>query len=275
MKHCLIVEGGGFKTGFTTGVLDAFLCQKFNPFDSYIGVSGGTIALSYFLSQQYRLCISTIQSLARDAEFTKFSRTFGKEGYMNIDFISEVSKNNSFDLEKAFINSENARLHFVATNKNNGQAEYLIPNRETWIDSVIASCTMPFITKGEHKVEGKSLFDGGWSDALPVKWAYDQGARNIIVLRTNPRELRLTQSWADYFGSKYHKPETELGSVFAKSHEWYNESVEFLENPPKDANIQQIGPLETLKSGSYTYSANSIIDDYRNGLDMGLSFLNQ
>ena len=46
-KKVLILEGGGFKTSFSAGVMDAFQMQAHNPFDSYIGVSGGCIAISF------------------------------------------------------------------------------------------------------------------------------------------------------------------------------------------------------------------------------------
>ena len=276
MKTCLIVEGGGFKTGFTTGILDSFLACDCDPFDGYVGISGGTIALSYYLAKQYRVCIPTIQFLAEDPEFTRFRRTLGEAGYMNIDLIANAAGLNvPFDLEAALTKLQEGHVHFVATCRDEGIPEYLVPNRETWIDACVASCTIPFITKGKHEFNGRSYFDGGWSDPLPVKWAYEQGAREILVLRTNPRELRATQSWADYFGAKYFDSDTKLGSVFAHSHEWYNESLDFINNPPTDLKIIQIAPEETLNSGAYTYSAKSLMEDYRNGLDLGLSYLHE
>ena len=274
MKTCLIVEGGGFKTGFTTGVLDSFLACDHDPFDGYIGISGGTIALSYYLAKQYRVCIPTIQFLAEDPEFTRFRRTLGENGYMNIDLIGSAAGNNAhFDLEAALSKIKEGHVYFVATCREEGVPQYLVPNRETWIDCCLASCTIPFITKGKHEFNGRSFFDGGWSDPLPVGWAYEQGAREILVLRTNTIDLRSTQRWADYFGSKYFDSSTALGAVFAHAHERYNESLDFMNSPPSDLNIIQIAPEETLKSGAYKYSAKSLIQDYRNGLDLGLSHL--
>ena len=50
-KHYLIIEGGGFRTGFTSGILDAFLAADFDPFDGYIGISGGRSCGILFRSQ--------------------------------------------------------------------------------------------------------------------------------------------------------------------------------------------------------------------------------
>ena len=48
MKKVIVVQGGGFMTSYTTGVLDAFQMTNYKPFDAHIGISGGSIALSYF-----------------------------------------------------------------------------------------------------------------------------------------------------------------------------------------------------------------------------------
>ena len=50
MKKTLIVQGGGFRTGFTAGILDAFMVLGYCPFDQIIGNSGGAISASYYLS---------------------------------------------------------------------------------------------------------------------------------------------------------------------------------------------------------------------------------
>ena len=51
-KIALVIEGGGFKSVFSAGVLDAFLINKFQPFDIYIGVSSGAMCLSYYVANQ-------------------------------------------------------------------------------------------------------------------------------------------------------------------------------------------------------------------------------
>lgn len=271
----LIVEGGGFKTGFTAGMLDAFLSCRFNPFGTYIAVSGGTVALSYFLSDQYKVCIKAIKVLAKDKEFVKYRRTFGKEGFMDIDFLSKVASEKApFNVEDAIKNSKKKKVHFVATDIKTGAPAYLEPKKKNWIDAVVASSTLPFVTKGRHKVDGRAYFDGGWSDSLPVKWAYKQGARKIVLLRTHPLGKRFKQNWPDYFGSIYHNPSSKLGKVFKNNAKRYNESLDFIKNPPDDLVIHQLAPKNVLKSTTYSYTNKTLMRDYRYGLDQGLTFVN-
>ena len=272
--NCLIVEGGGFKTGFTSGVLDALQIAGYTDFDNCLGVSGGSVAASYFLSKQYRQCVSAIKLLAKDTEFTQFTRTFGAEGYMDIDYLKKVAKKKvPLDLNTAMTTMKTTSVHFVATNLQTGKAVYLSPNKQNWLDILIASSTLPFATKGRHTIKGKEYFDGGWSDPLPAKWAYEQGAKRILVIRTAPKERKTTQSLADYFGSIFYNNNPHLRDAFAGCHLRYNEAVEFLLNPPKDLIIEQIAPIKELKSTTYTYTNKTIMSDYRYGLDKGLYYV--
>ena len=271
---CLIVEGGGFKTGFTSGILDAFISANYNPFGQFLGVSGGSVAVSYFLSQQYRSSLDSMLLLAKDKNFLKFRRSLGTQGYMDIDFIAEVaSRKVPFSIEKAIKNSEHNKVFFVTTNRISGRAEYLRPNATNWLDVVVASCTLPFVTKGKHIVDGTEYLDGGWSDPLPIKWAYDNGARKILVLRTTPKGDRSKQTWADYFGSIYFRSMPKLSQVFERAYQKYNEGLDFIDNPPSDLQIEQLTPYKLLKSTTYSYSKKSIMSDYRYGLDCGVKYM--
>jgi predicted patatin/cPLA2 family phospholipase len=275
-NSCIIVEGGGFKTGFTSGILDGLIMSKHDPFTHYIGISGGAVALSYFLSKQYRYCISAMKILSKDQAFMNYRRTFGKQGYMDIDFLSKVAMEKvPFDIKKAIAENENCKVHFVATNRLTGEPAYLCPTEENWLDIVIASCTLPFVTKGKHLINDNEYFDGGWSDPLPVKWAYEQGNKNILVVRTWPKDQRSSQSWSDYFGSIYFNSTPQLSNAFANCYKRYNEGLDFIKNPPSDLTIKEINPHKLLKSGTYSYSNKTIMSDYRYGLDKALMYVNE
>lgn len=100
-KKTIILEGGGFKTSFSAGVLDAFRMSNFDQFDAFIGVSGGSIALSYFLSQQFGEYINSMKSLCKDPRFIQYTKAFS-DGLMNLDFFTEIAeKEFPFDLQKA------------------------------------------------------------------------------------------------------------------------------------------------------------------------------
>jgi len=273
-KPQLIVEGGGFKIAFTAGVLDSFIAADYQPFKKYYAVSGGTVALSYFLSNQFRYWLDAMQLLAKDIQFTSFKRTLGKEGYMDIDYLEKVAqKKVPLDLDAGMVALKKMQVYFVATTTLEGKAAYLTPTKKTWLDILVASSTLPFVTKGKHNIDGVEYFDGGWSDPIPAKWAYEKGAKHILVLRTAPANRQTTQSLADYFGSIFYRNNLHLSNTFAKSHLLYNDAVEFLLNPPKDVKVEQIAPIKDLKSTTYTYTTKTLMSDYRYGIDLGLQYI--
>lgn len=275
-KKTIIVQGGGFRTGFSTGVLDAFQTVGYNDFELYVGVSGGSIALSYFLSEQYQKCFDAMCLLAEDPNFLSFNRMIWNQAIMDIDYFHEVAaKLVPFEIEKALANAKSKELAFVMTNRNTGEPHYYHPNKKTWTDAVIASCTLPFVTKGKHSLQGVEYMDGGWSDPLPVEWAYNNGSREMLVVRTSPVDLKANQSWSDYFGTFVFRSNENLKNCFEHNHQKYNDSIEFLNNPPKDLKINQIAPDSPLRAGTHSNSVSAITADYRHGVQAGLDFIHR
>ena len=193
---------------------------------------------------------------------------------MNVDYFSHVAnKEVLFNLEEAMKSVHEKELAFVLTNKLTGDPHYYHPSKKTWLDGVIASCTLPFVTKGKHSLHGEEFFDGGWSDPLPVEWAVKNGATDIVVIRTTPQNLKMNQSWPDYFGSFIHRSNRDLRACFENNHKKFNASIDFMNNPPEGLNLTQIAPTMPLQTGTYSNSIKLISVDYRYGLDCGLNYL--
>jgi predicted patatin/cPLA2 family phospholipase len=274
MTKTLIVQGGGFRTGFTAGILDAFMALDYFPFNRIVCVSGGAIASSYYLSRQYGACVEAMRLLARDPDFVHFKHIIRDRGYMNIDHIRTVANELvPFDMEAASEAAQRVDMRIVATNRQTGKPFYLAPEKPDWIDLVIASSTLPFATKGVQQVRGLDLMDGGWSDSIPVEWAAETGSTDILVLRTTHLTQRITQSWPDYLGSIYFRNNPELSECFAFTHDIYNKTLDYLAHPPEHVKIHQLWPEEGLKCSTYNYSVDGINSDYRYGLQTGLEYV--
>lgn len=274
-KKALVIQGGGFKTAFTSGVLDAFIAQNYNPFAVYVGVSGGANALTYFLNGEYKKCIQSIHVLLEDPKFINYKQLFTSGVFMNVDFFEEIAKEIvPLNMHEIFKNHGHKSIGIVATNRNTGKPEYLTPTAENWVSCLIASCAIPFVTKAKHEINGHECMDGSWSDPLPVQWAFDQGATDILVIRTSFADLKEKQSLPNFFGEKYFKNHPGLRTIFSNQHVKFNESIDYILNPPKGIKIQQIAPVQKLKTGGYTNSKVALELDYRYGLEKGIDFLN-
>jgi predicted patatin/cPLA2 family phospholipase len=273
MGKTLIVQGGGFRTGFTAGILDAFISLNYFPFDRIIGISGGAISSSYYLTGQFGSCVEAMRLLASDPEFVNYKYIIQERGYMNIDHLAAIANEVvPFDITTAMKQLEKIKVHVVVTNRSNGAPHYLTPNANDWIDIVIASSTLPFVTKGVQKIRGVDFMDGGWSDPLPVKWAIEQGDTDILILRTTHLTDKIAQSWPDYLGSLFYSKNPELSNCFAQAHDIFNHTLDYIAELPSHIKLEQIWPEEGLKCATYSYSVAGINTDYRYGLQLGLEY---
>ena len=275
-KKALVIQGGGFKTAFSAGVLDAFLAKNYNPFDVYVGVSGGANAMTYFLNGEYKKCIQSIHVLIDDPKFINYKQLFTSGVFMNVDFFEEIAKDLvPVNIPEIIENQGHKSIGIVATNRTSGKPEYLTPTAENWVSCLIASCSIPFVTKAKHEINGNEYLDGSWSDPLPVQWAVEQGATDILVIRTSFADLKEKQSLPNFLGEKYFKNHTGLTNIFSKQHVKFNESIDYILNPPTGIKIEQIAPEQKLKTGGYTNSKVALELDYRYGLEMGIDFLSK
>jgi len=274
-KTALVIQGGALKSIFTSGVLDAFMAARFDPFDIYIGVSGGSMCLSYYLAKQFHATYHIISNIFMDSKFISLKHLFTAEGYVNLQYLETFAMTHyPLDLKAALKRAKQAHIEIVATNMKNGDPVYIRPEKHNWHKALRASSTLPFLTKGYCQFDGMKLMDGGWSDPIPVKRAVDLGAKKVIVIRTMPADLKLEWSYFGWFGGLWHKENPLLSRRFSEDHEYYNASIDYIANNPKNVDIIQIAPEKHLTTSSYSTSKHKIISDYRLGVDFGMQFLN-
>jgi predicted patatin/cPLA2 family phospholipase len=272
-KKVLILEGGGFKTSFSAGVMDAFQMQAHNPFDSYIGVSGGCIAISYFLSKRYGYFYQCMRTLCQDERFVKYSKAF-TDGLMNLDFFYDIAyKEFPFDFETAMRSLKGKEYYIVLTNSSNGATEYHQPTLENWVDMTIAASTVPMLTKGKHVVNGIHYSDGGISDPVPVKWAVENGATDIVLIRTTHHDFKPSRLRPEYFASKFIRANQKIKDDVENFQNKIKESIDYIDALPEHIKVDQIAPKVVLNSNIFTNSVKNIELDYRTGLEAGLNYI--
>lgn len=99
-RNALVVEGGGMRGAFTSGVLDAFLQQRFNPFDLYVGVSSGsTNVANYLAGQQGRTLTFYIDHSLRP-EFIDYKRFFKGGDLLDLKWMWEIGEQDNSAMRK-------------------------------------------------------------------------------------------------------------------------------------------------------------------------------
>jgi predicted patatin/cPLA2 family phospholipase len=273
----LVLEGGSLKCSFTAGILDVLLDADFPEFKYYYGVSSGSMAMSYYISKQRKNFIMVSRALVENPSFISYRNTFSEQGLMNLEFLrGYVNDTYKFDEEAANKNSEGKNVCIVATDYHTGKPHYLTPKKGKWLNYMMASSTLPFITKGRTEVDGTWMFDGGYSDGIPIKKAIKDGAKNILVIRTRPSEAKIDKTYVSLMAEYWNYDNDNLSDLFSRGHKMYNNCVDFLNGPkPKGINWVQLAPPHALRSDGYYLHVQDIDADYRLGLEMGMNFLSE
>ena len=273
-KIALIVEGGGFKSSFTAGVLDSFIVNKFNPFDLYLGVSGGAMNLTSYISLQYKRNIKIILDISKNSNFISLVRFLKGGNYVELKYLLDVAeKKHPFNIKVANNNLSGKDCRFVVTNFETGRAGYLSVKENGWIKSLEATGTLPIATRGYCEIDGKKYIDGGLANPLPIKRAYEWGYETVVLIRTNPKKTQAQWKIESLYAPYLYKNNNKLQSLINRNANIYNRSQEYIATPPEDLKIIQIAPKERLKCGIVSNTIENIKLDYKNGLETGLDSL--
>jgi len=270
----LVLEGGSLRCAFTAGVLDAFAAIDYKPFKSYYAVSAGSMAMISFLSGQRKHFIELSERLVEDGKFISFRSAFSDEGLMNLSHLARVvSESAPIDWEAANAFIEGKNINVVTTDFDTGEAHYLHPQKENWIKPVLASATLPFVTRGKVKVRDRWMFDGGYADPIPLDRALEEGCTRILVVRTRPSGLKVERDTLDFIASYLHRDNEELAELFETWHIRYNQIVDKLRSKDQDLHHwEEIAPLHELRSDGYRITALDLRADYRHGLEVALDW---
>ncbi|CAM3650989.1 Patatin-like phospholipase [Vibrio aerogenes CECT 7868] len=185
-KNALVLQGGGQKSIFTAGVLDAFNLSSFDPFELYFGTSAGAMNLCAFLCRQCGLGKSFITELTTRNEFFNLFSYIRKKQYLNLswalDRIMDFPYRLDVDMGRCVLQQKKA--YAAVTQVNTLKDDYLPVLESDWREVLLATCAIPALCDQPVEVRDQPYVDGGISAAIPVQEAWRQGARFIAVIRT-------------------------------------------------------------------------------------------
>ncbi len=186
----MILEGGGQRGIFTSGVLDYFMERKLKvPY--VLGVSAGACNAVDYVSGQILRTKECMLDAQIDNELYGFQTMMKTKYFMNMDLIFDDFPNRQYPFDyEAFARSP-MRCVLEATNCLTGKPVYIEEylNRKRLMDACRASSSLPFAAS-PVMVDGIPMMDGGISDSVPIRQAIREGYDYNIVILTRPRGYR-------------------------------------------------------------------------------------
>ncbi|WNF38460.1 patatin family protein [Bacillaceae bacterium IKA-2] len=266
----LVLQGGGMRGVYTSGVLDFFMEQElYFPYIS--AVSAGACNASAYLSRQHGLGKIMHINFLRDPRYISIRNLFKHRSLLGMDFIfDEIPKTiHPFDFKR--FNDATEHLVVAATDCEKGECCYFDNKISDHIFMAIrASCSLPFIS---HIVDfdGLKLLDGGITAPIPINKSISDGHdKNVIILTNTNQNVRpLNLKW---LAQKIYSQYGHLVKALIDHHEVYKTALlqikqleainkVFVIRPTRDIPIRtierNITKLELLYDQGYEDAKNS------------------
>ncbi|MBO5293067.1 MAG: patatin family protein [Lachnospiraceae bacterium] len=244
----LVLEGGGMRGIYTTGVLDFFL-EKNMEFARCYGVSAGACSLCSYMSKQkgraYRVNVDYLED-KRYCSAESLLRTGDLFG-VKMCYDEIPNKLDLYDYETA--EKYPGKCYAVVTNIETGKAEY-IPLRDMHRDiiAVRASASLPLVSRNV-KIGNSLYLDGGISDSIPIQKSILSGCRKNVVIMT--KEVGYRRKPSSHLGmirvryARYPK----VYDLMKSRHIRYNETLDYLEKQVKNGQAFLIQPKRDFGIG--------------------------
>lgn len=245
-KTALVLEGGGMRGVFTSGVLDAFMKHDLT-FPYIVAVSAGACnGMSYVSHQPRRARISNIDYLAR-YKYIGLRHLVTQGCIFDRELLYDKFPNQylPFDFDTFF--SSPMTFEMVTTNCLTGQPMYLSErhDRQRALDIVRASSSLPYVSKIVD-VDGIPMLDGGIVDSIPLQHAIDMGhPTNVLVLTRNRgyRDTGKDMKIPRFIYRKYPRLRVALSRRLAA----YNAQLEFVERMEDEGRVICIRPERPME----------------------------
>ena len=276
----LVVEGGAMRGIFAAGALDAFMQAGVYPFDFALGVSAGATNLTAYATRQPGRNRDVITRFARSRGFFSPLR-FMRGGHLtDVDWLWNYA-HDQLPLHTRQL-SKTLPIYAVTTRVSDGKPCYLRVTANNIHAVMVATCALPFVFRKAIVVDGERYVDGGVADSIPVRKAWEMGARDITVVLSRPLGYRKKEKANDDDDSLMQKAlekmfgnDAALLAAMQQRSADYNASLDFIHNPPAGCRIRVIAPPDDFPVSRLTMNLGKIERGYEQGKSAGQAWLNQ
>ena len=270
-KTGLVLEGGGMRGVFTSGVLDAFMKHELT-FPYVVAVSAGACnGLSYMSGQMRRARFANIDML-RKYDYISLKSLLTQGSIFDPDILYERFPNEIVPFDYDAYRRNPAVFEMVTTNCITGRAEYLSEKQDARRLTAIvkASSSLPYVAQ-ITEVDGVPMLDGGIVDSIPVVRAIDMGySPNVVILtrnrgfRSSERDIKVPRLiYGEY---------PRLRVALSRRVEAYNRQLELIERMEDWGEIICIRPERPMEVDRICRDADKLERLYEEGFQQGERF---
>ena len=241
----LVLEGGGTRALYSSGVLDAFLDKNLS-FDYVIGASAGACNGVSFLGKCKRRMRDITIDYVNDKRYMGMESLIKNGQYLNTDWIFGELCYDLMPLDQDEFEKSGATFCVVTTSATKGEPKYFyVDDMRKWgCAEVKASCSLPFATK-PVTIDDDCYFDGGLVDSIPLQKSLDDGCKKAVVVLTQHKgyvKKAISPTICALLKTQY--PET--ARVLSNRHNMYNEQLALVDKLESEGKIFVVRPSQSL-----------------------------
>lgn len=268
----LVLEGGGMRGVFTSGVLDAFMKHEVY-FPYVVAVSAGACnGLSYMSRQPRRARWSNIDMLQK-YDYISLKSLIVNGSIFDPEILYERFPNEMIPFDYDTYEHNPCVFEAVTTNCKTGRAMYLSEkhDHQRLTQIVKASSSLPFVAQ-ITEVDGIPMLDGGIVDSIPIVRSIDTGHQENVVILTRNRGYRSTEP--DIKIPKFIYGEyPRLRVALSRRTEEYNKQLDLIECMENWGEVIVIRPEKPLEVGRITEDVAKLERLYEEGFQLGERFI--
>jgi len=268
MKTGLVLEGGGMRGLFSTGVIDAFMEEGIEV-DGMIGVSAGACFGCNFKSRQIGRALRYNVALRNDPKYLGIRSLIKTGDLIGAEYAYHYVPTYIDYFDKEAFAANPMQFVLVCTDCETGKPVYHQVDEVTYetLEWIRASASLPLVSRPVN-LDGKWLLDGGMSDAIPLEYWQNQGYEKNIVVLTQPKDfVKKKTSMMPLFKllmRKYPK----IIEAMEHRHEMYNKQLEYLHEQEALGNTLVIYPSTKLDIGRVEQSEEKMRAVHKIGLEV-------
>lgn len=265
MKTGLVLEGGGMRGVYTTGVLDGFLDHGIT-FDYIIGVSAGACHAASYLSGQRGRSFKISAVYSQDKRYVSV-RNFLRTGSMfGMDFIFHQIPDVLEPFDYTAMEQNPAEFVVGVTELETGKPYYFSKPAIQKVNDIIAASSAIPVFSPPVTLDGCTYLDGGTSDPIPFRKALEDGCDRLVVVLTRPAGYRKTpEGFRSVYRRKF-KKHPGMIETLDRRHEIYNEALDELAQLQKGGRAIVFTQSETVPIGRFEKEASKLTRLYETGL---------
>lgn len=248
IKAGLVVEGGGMRGVYSSGVLDFFI-EKDLFFENNYGVSAGACHLCSYLAKQYKRAFRVNVDYLNDKRYCSVHSLLKTGNLFGAEMLYDIIPNELDLFDYDTYNKNKSNFYVVITDINTGKPEYVkIGDLKKDIIYVRASSSLPLLAQNV-KINDKEYLDGGISDSIPIKKSIADGnKKNVVILTRDNTYRKGKNSLMPIIKLKYKKYPNFVKSM-ADRYIVYNEILDFIKELEDNGDVFVIRPKKPVNIG--------------------------